>query len=92
MTRKILNLVPYCNSLIPGDHTTDNAFGFNVQSRTQIGQDLSCYARGITSQITGSHAEYLVFDDVESRCLCSLELSAGRQLGRWALHMELEHV
>ena len=56
MTRRILDLVPYCEHLRPGDHTTDNAFGFNVESRTRIGQDKSCYAKGITAQITGSHA------------------------------------
>jgi len=87
MTRKILNLVPYCNSLIPGDHTTDNAFGFNVQSRTQIGQDLSCYARGITSQITGSHAEYLVFDDVEIEGNCDTQ-SAREKLYNKCLEAE----
>ena len=73
MTRKILTLVPYCHHMVPGDHTTDNAFGFNLECRTQIGQDLSCYARGITSQITGSHANYLIFDDVEIEGNCETQ-------------------
>lgn len=82
MTRKILNLVPYCNHLVPGDHTTDNAFGFNVQARTTIGQDLSCFARGITSQITGSHAEFLIFDDVEIEGNCDTQVSRDKLLNK----------
>ena len=70
MTRKILDLVPYCEHLKPGDHTTDNAFAFDVECRTKIGQDKSCYARGIGSQITGSHAEYVIADDVEIEGNC----------------------
>jgi len=70
MTRKILDLVPYCEHLRPGDHTTDNAFAFDVECRTKIGQDKSCYARGIGSQITGSHAEYVIADDVEIEGNC----------------------
>ncbi len=78
MTRKILNLVPYCHHMIPGDHTTDNAFGFNLQCRDMIGQDLSCYARGITSQITGSHADYLIFDDVEIEGNCETQVTRDK--------------
>jgi len=70
MTRKILDLVPYCEHLRPGDHTTDNAFAFDVECRTKIGQDKSCFARGIGSQITGSHAEYVIADDVEIEGNC----------------------
>ena len=70
MTRKILDLVPYCEHMKPGDHTTDNAFAFDVECRTKIGQDKSCYARGIGSQITGSHAEYVIADDVEIEGNC----------------------
>jgi hypothetical protein len=77
MTRRILDLVPYCEHLKPGDHTTDNAFAFNVEARTKIGQDKSCFARGISSQITGSHAEYVIADDVEIEGNC--ETPAARQ-------------
>lgn len=65
MTRKILSLVPYMKHLEPGDQTRDSAFGFNVESRKIIGQDLSCFARGISSQLTGSHADWCICDDVE---------------------------
>tara|TARA_A100001035_G_scaffold187060_1_gene149175 strand:- start:3084 stop:4754 length:1671 start_codon:yes stop_codon:yes gene_type:complete len=77
MTRRILDLVPYCEHLKPGDHTTDNAFAFNVEARTKIGQDKSCFARGIGSQITGSHADYVIADDVEIEGNC--ETAASRE-------------
>jgi len=82
MTRKILDLVPYCEHLRPGDHTTDNAFGFNVEARTRIGQDKSCYAKGITAQITGSHAEYLIFDDVEIEGNCETAVTRQKLLNK----------
>lgn len=65
MTRKILTLVPYMKHLEPGPNTRDSAFGFNVECRTTTGQDLSVFSRGISSQITGSHADTVVLDDVE---------------------------
>ena len=77
MTRRIMDLVPYCEHLRPGDHTTDNAFAFNVEARDKIGQDKSCFARGISSQITGSHAEYVIGDDIEIEGNC--ETAAARQ-------------
>ena len=70
MTRRILDLVPYCENLRPGDHTTDNAFAFDVECRTKIGQDKSCFARGISSQLTGSHADYVIGDDIEIEGNC----------------------
>lgn len=65
MTRKILTLVPYMKHLEPGPNTPDSAFGFNVECRTVTGQDKSVYSRGISSQITGSHADTVILDDVE---------------------------
>lgn len=65
MTRKILTLVPYMKHLEPGPNTPDSAFGFNVECRTKTGQDKSVYSRGISSQITGSHADTVILDDVE---------------------------
>ena len=41
MTRRILDLVPYCAPMKPGEGTIDNAFSFNVQNRTKVGQDRS---------------------------------------------------
>ena len=76
MTRRILDLVPYCEHLQPGDHTTDNAFAFDVECRTKVGQDKSCFARGINSQITGSHADYVIGDDIEIEGNC--ETAAAR--------------
>ena len=70
MTRKILELVPYCEHLVPGEPPTDNAFAFNVEARTKIGQDKSCFARGISSQITGSHADFVIGDDIEIEGNC----------------------
>lgn len=65
MTRNCMNVVPECAHLIPGPNTKDSAFGFNVEARTSIGQDMSVYARGISSQITGSHSDWVIMDDVE---------------------------
>lgn len=63
--RQILTLVPYMAHLLPREFDKDNAFGFNVGTRSKIGQDMSCYAKGITGQITGSHADYVLGDDIE---------------------------
>jgi len=63
--RQILTLVPYMAHLLPQEFDKDNAFGFNVGCRSKVGQDMSCYAKGITGQITGSHADYVLCDDVE---------------------------
>ena len=65
MTRNTIALVPPLRHLIPGPNTKDSAFGFNVESRTKIGQDMSVYARGISGQITGSHSDWVIMDDVE---------------------------
>lgn len=63
--RQILSLVPYMAHLTPREFDKDNAFGFNVACKTRKGQDLSCFAKGITGQITGSHADYVLGDDIE---------------------------
>jgi predicted phage terminase large subunit-like protein len=82
MTRRIIDLVPYCEHLKPGLNTTDNAFGFNVGCRTKIGQDKSCFARGITSQLTGSHADYVIADDVEIEGNCETANAREKLLGK----------
>jgi hypothetical protein len=82
MTRRILDLVPYCQDMKPGEGTIDNAFSFNVQNRTKVGQDRSCYARGITGQITGSHAEYLIFDDIEIEGNCETTQTRQKLLNK----------
>jgi hypothetical protein len=63
--RQIISLVPYMVHLLPRDWDKDNAFGFNVGCKTRKGQDLSCFAKGITGQITGSHADFVLGDDIE---------------------------
>jgi len=63
--RNTLTLVPYMAHLIPGPSTKDSAFGFNVETRERAGQDLSCTAKGITGQLTGSHSDFVLCDDVE---------------------------
>lgn len=62
---QILTVVPYMAELLPKEFDKDSAWGFNVGNRGKIGQDLSCYAKGVTGQITGSHADYVLLDDVE---------------------------
>jgi hypothetical protein len=63
--RAVVTLVPYMKALEPQEGDKDSAFGFNVHNRTKFGQDLSVTARGITSQITGLHADKIVCDDIE---------------------------
>lgn len=63
--RQILSATPYMSHLVPRDFDKDNAFGFNVAARVKKGQDLSCYAKGVTGQLTGSHADYILLDDIE---------------------------
>ena len=92
MTRKILDLVPYCQHLKPGDHTTDNAFAFDVETRTKIGQDKSCFARGITSQITGSHADYVVGDDIEIEGNCETANAREKLLNKVSEFEQIRNV
>ncbi len=89
MTRRICDIVPYCNHLAPGDHMTDNAFAFNCGARSKVGQDASVFARGITSQITGSHADIVISDDIEIEGNSDTEIQREKLLGR--LH-ELEQI
>lgn len=89
MTRRICDLVPYCQHLAPGDHMTDNAFAFNCGSRSKVGQDSSVFARGITSQITGSHADIVITDDIEIEGNSDTAEQREKLLGR--LH-ELEQI
>ena len=89
MTRRILDLVPYCNHLAPTEHMTDNAFAFNCGARKKVGQDSSVFARGITSQITGSHADIVISDDIEIEGNSDTEIQREKLLGR--LH-ELEQI
>ena len=92
MTRKILDLVPYCEHLRPGDNTTDNAFAFNVEARTKVGQDKSCFARGISSQITGSHADYVIADDVEIEGNCETANAREKLLNKVAEFEQIRNV
>ena len=89
MTRRILDLVPYCNHLAPKENMTDNAFAFNCGARMRVGQDASVFARGITSQITGSHADIVISDDVEIEGNSDTAIQRDKLLGR--LH-ELEQI
>lgn len=89
MTRRILDLVPYCNHLSPNEGQIDNAFAFNCGAREKIGQDASVFARGITSQITGSHADIVISDDIEIEGNSDTEIQREKLLGR--LH-ELEQI
>jgi predicted phage terminase large subunit-like protein len=92
MTRKILDLVPYCSHLIPKDNETDNAFAFNVGARTKIGQDKSCFARGISSQITGSHAEYVIGDDIEIEGNCETANAREKLLNKVSEFEQIRNV
>jgi|13_taG_2_1085334.scaffolds.fasta_scaffold01206_6 hypothetical protein len=89
MTRRIMDLVPYCQHLAPTEHMTDNAFAFNCGARTKVGQDASVFARGITSQITGSHADIVISDDIEIEGNSDTAVQREKLLNR--LH-ELEQI
>ena len=92
MTRKILDLVPYCEHMKPGDHTTDNAFAFDLECRTKIGQDKSCYARGISSQLTGSHADFVIADDVEIEGNCETANAREKLLNKISEFEQIRNV
>lgn len=92
MTRRILDLVPYCSHLRPKDSDSDNAFAFNVGCRDKVGQDKSCYARGITSQITGSHAEYVVGDDIEIEGNCETANARAKLLNKVSEFEQIRNV
>jgi hypothetical protein len=63
--RKVFSLVPYMKHMEPDKDVTDNAYGFNVKTRQVYNQDLSVFARGINSSNTGSHADWVICDDIE---------------------------
>lgn len=92
MTRRILDLVPYCSHLQPKDSDSDNAFAFNVGCRDKVGQDKSCYARGISSQITGSHAEYVVGDDIEIEGNCETANARSKLLNKVSEFEQIRNV
>ena len=87
--RQTLALVPYMQHLIPQEFEKDSAFGFNVHGRTRISQDLSVSAKGITSQITGSHADDILCDDIE---VPENSDSPASREKLWDRCMELENV
>ena len=87
--RQTLELVPYMEHLKPREFDKDNAFGFNVGCRTKEGQDLSCYAKGISGQITGSHADHIIADDVEIEANSETPVAREKLLEKLA---ELEQI
>lgn len=87
--RQTLSLVPYMIHLQPQEFEKDSAFGFNVHGKTKIGQDLSVSAKGITSQITGSHADCILCDDIEIPENSDTPSSREKL---WERCMELENV
>ena len=87
--RQTLSLVPYMQHLVPQEFEKDSAFGFNVHGRTRISQDLSVVAKGITSQITGSHADDILCDDIEIPE--NSDTPAAREK-LWDRCMELENI
>ena len=82
MTRNIINIVPYLQHLIPKDGDTDNAFMFNVGAKARVTQDKSVAAAGITTQIVGKHAEYIIGDDIEVRGNCDTAEQREKLMGR----------
>lgn len=64
--RKLFDVVPFLESMKPKKgEDKDNAYGFNVTSRTKHGQDWTVTAKGLQAQVTGSHADVIVVDDGE---------------------------
>ena len=64
MTRNCIALMPAMKHLI---WSLDQGLGFQLQrgGAPKVSQDLSIFARGISGQITGSHSDWVVLDDVE---------------------------
>lgn len=87
--RQTLSVVPYLEHLVPQEFEKDSAFGFNVHGRTKFTQDLSVTAKGITSQITGLHADDILCDDIE---IPENSDSPAAREKLWDRCMELENV
>lgn len=82
MIRNLINVVPYMKHLAPKEGDVDNALMFNVGSKTHVTQDKSVVAVGITSQIIGKHADYIVGDDIEVRGNCDTAEQRSKLMGR----------
>ena len=87
--RQIIGSIPYMVDMIPREWDKDNAFGFNVANRGKVGQDMSCYAKGVTGQLTGSHADYILLDDIEIEKNSDTPAARSRLLDRLT---ELEQI
>jgi hypothetical protein len=87
--RQIIGSIPYMENMIPREWDKDNAFGFNVANRGKVGQDMSCYAKGVTGQLTGSHADYILLDDIEIEKNSDTPAARSRLLDRLT---ELEQI
>lgn len=71
-TRKLLNVVPYLNYLIPDTivkKQRDNALAFDVKPAVTRVQP-SCRAIGVFGQLTGNRAIEIIADDIETSQNC----------------------
>lgn len=64
MTKTLLMTMPIFEHMVPRDDQRDTAWSFDVNGAS-ISQSPSVKAAGITGQITGSRATFIVADDIE---------------------------
>lgn len=66
LSRKLIDVLPFCAVLQPGEADKDGATQFVVRARTIPQKDPSVWSCGITSSKTGHHADFIIIDDAES--------------------------
>lgn len=74
-TRRLLEIVPFLNHLIPDDKIgqRDNALTFDVRPAGMKIQP-SCRAVGIFGSLTGSRATHIIADDIETSENCDTQV------------------
>ena len=84
-TRKLLNVVPYLEYLIPDKRVQrDNALAFDVKPVIHLARiQPTCRAIGVFGQLTGNRATEIIADDIETSQNC--ETSVTREKLRKAI-------
>lgn len=65
LSRKIIDSIDFLSHLVPNPEDRDGADRFDVGCRSTPDKNPSVAAYGVKSMITGSHADYIIGDDIE---------------------------
>lgn len=85
--RKLLEM-PMCQHLIPKEFDRDGAERFDCGARTTIDKNPSVAAYGINAMITGTHVDFIILDDIETKNN-SLTIDARDKLHSQCLEFEM---